>query len=124
VRIYWILGLELEAQTDKIKKTSRVPFHVTLLFFVSKMDDTNVKLTIDLGYKVLQHFNKISHKVALTIDIGPNVMLAIKYIAGSLLIYKSIDVSKLHVNQKKNVTFSSINIAFFHYIVFNQLDSS
>lgn len=57
------------------------------------MDDTTVKLTIDLGHKVLQHFNKISHKLAVTIDFGPNVMLAIKYITGSLLIYKSIDVS-------------------------------
>lgn len=55
------------------------------------MDDTNVKLSIDLGNKVLQHFNKISHSVALTIDIGPNVMLTIKYIAGSLIICKSID---------------------------------
>jgi hypothetical protein len=63
------------------------------------MDDTNVKLTVDLGHKVLQHFNKISHNVALTIDIGPNVMLAIKYIAGSLLIYKSIDVSALDAKQ-------------------------
>lgn len=57
------------------------------------MDDTNVKLTVDLGYKVLQHFNKLSHKVALTIDIGPNVMLAIKYITGALIVCKSIDVS-------------------------------
>lgn len=57
------------------------------------MDDTNVKLTVDLGYKVLQLFNKLSHQIALTIDIGPNVMLAIKYVAGSLIIYKSIDVS-------------------------------
>lgn len=57
------------------------------------MDDTNVKLTVDLGYKALQHFNKLSHQIALTIDIGPNVMLAIKYIAGSLIVYKSVDVS-------------------------------
>ncbi|MBM6385840.1 MAG: hypothetical protein JSY10_17935 [Paenibacillus sp.] len=50
-------------------------------------------MTVDLGYKALQHFNKLSHKAAVTIDIGPNVMLAIKYIAGSLIVYKSIDVS-------------------------------
>jgi hypothetical protein len=59
------------------------------------MDDTNVKLSIDLGNKVLQQFNKLSHSVALTIDIGPNVMLTIKYIAGSVIICKFLDVSIL-----------------------------
>lgn len=71
------------------------------------MDDTNVKLSIDLGNKVLQHFNKISHSVALTIDIGPNVMLTIKYIAGSLIICKSIDVS-----------ISYFHVAYFCYLQF------
>ncbi|KAG2195900.1 hypothetical protein INT47_002943 [Mucor saturninus] len=66
------------------------------------MDDTNVKLTVDLGYKALQHFNKLSHQIALTVDIGPNVMLAIKYLAGSLIIYKSIDsISNLILCNKR-----------------------
>ncbi|KAG2237576.1 hypothetical protein INT48_004478 [Thamnidium elegans] len=67
------------------------------------MEDTNVKLTVDLGYKALQHFNKLSHKAAVTIDIGPNVMLAIKYIAGSLIVYKSIDtLSNLIMHNRGN----------------------
>lgn len=57
------------------------------------MDDTSVKLSVDLSSKVLQQFNKFSHKAIITIDIGPNLMLAIKYLASSWIIYKSIDVS-------------------------------
>ena len=57
------------------------------------MDDTSVKLSVDLSSRVLQQFNKFSHKAIITIDIGPNLMLAIKYLAGSWIIYKSIDVS-------------------------------
>jgi hypothetical protein len=57
------------------------------------MDDTSVKLSVDLSSRVLQQFNRFSHKAIITIDIGPNLMLAIKYLAGFWIIYKSIDVS-------------------------------
>ncbi|GAN11323.1 hypothetical protein MAM1_0545c10882 [Mucor ambiguus] len=55
------------------------------------MEDTTVKLSVDLSSRVLQQFNKFSHKANITIDIGPNLMLAVKYLAGSLLLFKTID---------------------------------
>lgn len=64
------------------------------------MDDTNVKLTIDLGQKVLEQFTKLSTRI--TIDLGPNMMTAIKYMAGSFLIYKSIDsITQIITSKKK-----------------------
>lgn len=59
----------------------------------SQMEDTSVKLSVDLSSRVLQQFNKFSHKANITIDIGPNIILAVKYLAGSLILFKTIDVS-------------------------------
>jgi hypothetical protein len=56
------------------------------------MEDTNVRLTLDLGQRVLHQLTKVSPRIAITVDLSPNVMTAIKYIAGSIIIYKSIDV--------------------------------
>lgn len=64
------------------------------------MEDTSVKLSVDLSSRVLQQFNKFSHKANITIDIGPNLMLAIKYLAGSLILFKTIDVSFLNFQLK------------------------
>lgn len=57
------------------------------------MEDTNIKLTLDLGQRALQQFSKFPHQLSITIDLSPNTVTAIKYVIGSLIIYKSIDVS-------------------------------
>lgn len=56
------------------------------------MEDTNVRLTLDLGQRVLHQLTKVSPQIAITVDLSPNVITVIKYIAGSIIIYKSIDV--------------------------------
>ncbi|KAJ8655853.1 hypothetical protein O0I10_008517 [Lichtheimia ornata] len=63
------------------------------------MEDTNVKLTLDLGHKALAQMARMSnHHIALVWDLGPNVTLGLKYLAGSLLIWKSLEsVTKIIV---------------------------
>lgn len=63
-------------------------------FLFAAMEDTNVKLTLDLGHKALAQMARMSnHHIALVWDLGPNVTLGLKYLAGSLLIWKSLEVS-------------------------------
>jgi hypothetical protein len=57
------------------------------------MEDTNVKLTVDLGNRVLSGLSRMGHHLHLTVDVGPNTILGLKCIAGTLLVYKTIDVS-------------------------------
>lgn len=59
------------------------------------MDNTNVNLSVDFSNKLLLTLSKLTHQFAITLDIGPNIMLAVKYIAGSIVIIKSIDVKFL-----------------------------
>ncbi|OAC98377.1 hypothetical protein MUCCIDRAFT_115292 [Mucor lusitanicus CBS 277.49] len=74
------------------------------------MEDTTVKLSVDLSSRVLQQFNKFSHKANITIDIGPNLMLAVKYLAGSLILFKTIDaISSAFSRDNKKSSSSSSN---------------
>lgn len=66
----------------------------TTFSLFAAMEDTNVKLTLDLGHKALAQMARMSnHHIALVWDLGPNVTLGLKYLAGSLLIWKSLEVS-------------------------------
>lgn len=74
------------------------------LLFLSAMEDTNVKLTLDLGHKALAQMARMSnHHIALVWDLGPNVTLGIKYLAGSILIWKSLEVSTLDCSTSTSV---------------------
>lgn len=77
--------------------------------FLSAMEDTNVKLTLDLGHKALAQMARMSnHHIALVWDLGPNVTLGIKYLAGSILIWKSLEVSWLDCSTSTSVKDSSL----------------
>ncbi|KAL9544242.1 hypothetical protein MBANPS3_007729 [Mucor bainieri] len=73
------------------------------------MEDTTVKLSVDLSSRVLQQFNKFSHKANITIDIGPNLMLTVKYLAGSLILFKTIDAISSAFSRDNKKSSSSSN---------------
>lgn len=60
------------------------------------MEDTNVKLTLDLGSRVLQQVTKLNnaHSFSVMWDLGPNVVLACKYLAAALIACKSLEVNR------------------------------